>query len=227
MSMDNYDDVERHSYIIEFVKDGKKFICNRNSDMYTNIFKDKYVSFWGIEDISELDTESCDMLNIVKILYGISNYNKQEQKYINIIKKEYIDDAIENDEELLNLQFVESTKAYRKYYKDQYKKFLSELWHIKDLEDKLYDMAKKLFYKENNMSYLENSRYWDIWTDKRISIEQRILVIMLRDYIYDRKIKKFKYPFDKKQIKRTINNIISSFKKSKLNKNISFEAICI
>ena len=97
----------------------------------------------------------------------------------------------------------------------------------KDLEDKLYDIAKKLFYKENNMSYLENSRYWDIWTDKRISIEQRILVIMLRDYIYDRKIKKFKYPFDKKQIKRTINNIISSFKKSKLNKNISFEAICI
>lgn len=202
---------ERDTYIIEFIKNNTKFICNRNSDMYDRIFNDKYVKFWEVDEISALSTYACDNWYIVQILEGIDNFNKRHQKYINEIKKQYIKDAIDADEKLSNLQFTESVKAYRKFYKEQYYDFIHKLINIEHLYDKLYDMSKKLFYKDN-IDYLKTTTYWNIWNDERMTYEQRILVIMLRNYICNRKINGNKYPYPKGYVKRTINEIIKIFK---------------
>ena len=71
-------------------------------------------------------------------------------------------------------------------------------------------MSKRLFYKKNNIEYL-NKTFWEIWNDERMSYEQRVLVIMLRDYIRNAKKNGLKKPYNKGNIKTTRNLIINRF----------------
>ena len=200
--------ISRDTLIIEFIKDNKKFICNRNSDTYKYILNNNYISFWEIN-------EACKLVpiknwNIITTLKGVDNYNKRHQNYINSIKKKYIKNAIEANENIINVQFAKVTKEYFKFYKNQYDKFIDELDNINNLYYKIYDMSKRLFYKKNNIEYL-NKTFWEIWNDERMSYEQRVLVIMLRDYIRNAKKNGLKKPYNKGNIKTTINLIINKF----------------
>lgn len=198
----------RDTYILEFVKDNTKFICNRNSSDFDRIFEDKYIKFWEIDEIYELSLSDCKYCNILAVLEGMHNYNKCHQKQINEIKKKYINGHIEADVKLANIQLAYTIKSYRIFYMKQYDLFFDKMNCIHNIEDKLYEMAKKLFYKNNNIEYLCKSK-WNIWNDERLSYEQRILIMILKNYIYKlKKNQRCRYPFAKGVIKDTIKYLI-------------------
>lgn len=209
----------RDTYIIEFVKDDTKFICNRNSNEFDVIFKDKYVKFWEIKDIYDMRVSNCEQCKILTVLEGVHNYNKCHQKQINEIKKQYINGHVEADEKLANVQFANTFESYRTFYKKQYERFIQQIRHIGDTDeliDKLYNMANTLFYKSKNINYLLKSR-WYIWNDERLSYEDRILIIILKDYIYNAKSNNYKYPFQKNKIISTIKMLINDIFLNKEN----------
>lgn len=69
---------------------------------------------------------------------------------------------------------------------------------------------KKIFYKKGNENFFTLSRE-EIWNidNPDFSKEQKIIFIILRDYIKEKKQLKYYYPFIKGSIKNTINKLIN------------------
>lgn len=202
---------ERCSIIFQITKDNTSFICNRNSDGFEQIFSDKYVRFWEVKELSSLNMIDADDCKILEIIH-LSNYNLKDQKLLNKIKQKWIDELQVEEIQLSNKQFATIKKGYRNYYHELYNNFRNELYKIENINDKIYEYAKKIFYKENNQWFYKMSNF-DIWNDDRLNNEQKVICILLKNYLLDAKyIKKQKYPFTtniKRQIKILISNAIS------------------
>lgn len=201
---------KRESYILKVKKDNCYFICNRNSEDFDNIFNDKYVRFWEVNNVSQLSFSNADFCYILEIVQ-LDNYKRRHQNILNIIKKKYIDELQLNDIELSNKQMTDIRKSYRSIYYKQFIDFLTIKHNIENLDKKLYDYGKRIFYKTNNNSFF-NMTYDEIWHNEKLTDEQKVICIMLRDYIHRRKYETLsKYPFDKGNIKWRIKYIIKYF----------------
>lgn len=208
MIMNDY--IERESYILKVKKDNCYFICNRNSEDFDLIFRDKYVQFWEVNKVSQLNFSDADFCEILSIL-PLDNYKRRHQNILNDIKKRYIDELQLNNIELSNKQMTNIRKSYRSLYYRQFIDFQAVKHNINNLYDKIYDYGKRMFYKSNNDSFF-NMTYDEIWHNEKLTDEQKVICIMLRKYIYNMKyIKKSKYPFNKGNIKSTINRLIWKF----------------
>lgn len=200
----------RESYILKVKKDNCYFICNRNSDDFDNIFNDKYVKFWEVNKVSQLKFSNADFCEILQIL-PLDNYKRRHQNILNDIKQKYIDELQISNIELSNKQMTNIRQSYRNIYYQQFIDFLTIKHNINNLYDKLYDYGKKIFYKSNNHSFFMMT-YDEIWHNDKLTDEEKVICIILRDYIYDMKYNKHsKYPFLKGNIKYTINHLIRIF----------------
>lgn len=204
--------MERDSIIFKVTKDNYSFICNRNSDNFDSIFKDKYVKFWQVEELSELNFLDVDELKILEII-PISNYKRKDQKLLNEIKQKYINELNLNEEEISNKQFMEIKNNYRNYYYEEYRQFRKLLLENRDeICLDIYDYAKRIYFKSNNDWFYEMSNY-DIWISEKYNIKQKLICIILKDYLKNRKHKKEKLPFTQGRVKKTIHNLINDYTK--------------
>lgn len=202
----------RESYILKVKKDDAYFICNRNSDDFDTIFKDKYVRFWEVDEVWQLNMSDVDLCSILSVL-PLDNYKLRHQTILNNIKKRYIDELQLKDIELSNKQMATIRKTYRTIYHEQFKEFLSIKHKIQNLDKKLYEYGKRLFYKNNNESFFDMT-YDEIWHYDKLTDDQKVICIILRNYIYNKKyVYKEKYPFIKGKVNKTINMLIKEFNK--------------
>ena len=200
----------RNSLILKVKKDNSYFICNRNSQDFDNIFHDKYVKFWEVNKVSNLKFTEADFCEILEIV-PLDNYKRRHQNILNDIKKKYIDELQLSDIELSNKQMTNIRKSYRNIYYKQFVDFIIIKHSIINLSDKLYDYGKRMFYKSNNNSFFDMT-YDEIWHSSKFTDEQKVICIMLRNYIYNMKYeRKSKYPFVKGNVKNTIKWLIKSF----------------
>lgn len=214
--MDWYDFIDeyegnRKSLILYVKKKDCAFICNRNSDIYNLVFKDKYVEFWGPDDCESI-MDFCDSDVSIEILEvcDVSNYNHSDQRYLNVRKKYWLEQLQaeeERDIKWSNDLFNRTINNYRQQYRKKYNEFIQFVDRIDNIYDKCYYMAKKLFFKDNNEWFLTMT-YNDMWNYDKLTKEMRAVCMIIAPYIYIRRIDEYKLPFDKNHIKRTINQLI-------------------
>lgn len=211
--IEDHEYLKRDSVIMKVKKDNTWFVCNRNSDDFDNIFNDKYVKFWEVNNISYLNFSNCDNIEFLCIL-PLDNYNKRHQTILNKYKQKYIDELLIKNIELSNKDMTGIKKQYRNIYYEQWKEFLETLNHIEHLEEKIYDYSKKIFYAPKDKEWFYEMTRDTIWKHKKWNKEQKVIFIILRDYIRFRKYTlKSKYPFDKGNIKNKIKRLIRNFYK--------------
>lgn len=207
----------RCSYILKINIANYCFICNRNSEDYSSIFRDKYVKWWESNKLCDLDlSDEGTNIQILEVI-NLDNFKLRHQKELNIIKKQYIDEfnAVEEDKELSNKLFNDYKQNYRKLYKAMYRDFIYTLRNIDNIHNKIYEYGKKLFYKKDNDWFFNMTRE-NIWKENRFSEEQKVILILLRDYIKERRNNNEQYPFTKGMVKWRIKNIIKIYDKIEL-----------
>lgn len=202
------------SYIIRVSSDDYDFVCNRNDKTLKHIFSDSYVKFWEVQQLAEMSWFNINGFDILETVH-LSNYNKKDQEYLNTLKTKYIEKynlKPEPDKELSNLLFNNSLDNYRKFYRAQYKEFMNIVKSDDINTFLLYDIAKKLYFDYDYM-YILWLRRSEIWNLENIDKIAKNGIIILRDYLTERKFKGMKYPFDKYcNIDNIINEELSKWK---------------
>ena len=202
--------VNRTTLILKVKKDNTWFVCNRNSDDFDNIFKDKYVKFWEVTKPDDLKFSNCDICNILTEL-PYDNFNKRHQKLINPVKQTFIECLNCDNTELSNKQFNNIKNTYRHIYYNQYKEFIRIKNNIEDIEEKVYNYAKKIFYSKPK---LKKYYYWSydyIWHNTVFNDEQKVILIILRNHLLRRSTDLSYHPFEKGYIKKTIKYLIEKY----------------
>lgn len=108
--------------------------------------------------------------------------------------------------------FNNSLDNYRKFYRAQFKEFNNIVKSDEINTFLLYDVSKKLYFDYDYM-YIIWLRRCEIWNLEKIDKITKTGIIMMRDYLIDRKFKGMKYPFDKySNIDSIINEQLNKWK---------------
>lgn len=200
---------DRYTFIMKLYCDGTYFICNRNSEDFDNVFNDKYVKFWEVNQLSSLKISECKGVDIIETL-DYDNRNRRHQKYINVVKEKHIKELVNEGYNLSNKELMNINKSYRHYYQNEYyefKKMVIDMNRDPSFINILYDISKKMYFNDNNGGFFNRSRY-DIWKDKRLNNTVKVCSIILRDYVYYQKKYKRMLYINKKLIRKTLRELI-------------------
>ena len=193
------------NYILKCTFENKVFIFNRNMLALQKFVPQNIKTFWGLSD--ELCLEKMN----IELITGVPGDNKNlcDQKWLNEIKKQYISE-IENEEEqirILNViskEYTSKLKEAKDRYIDHVKKFIEPL-NRESIIKIIYGSGKclplknraenyKEFYKTGNIIYLLFSIH-PSYTGNMYKYLHGLgheLYKLLKDY-------KYLYKYDKKQ----------------------------
>ena len=193
------------NYILKCTFENKVFIFNRNMLDLQKFVPQNTKTFWGLSD------ESCLEKMNIEIITKVQGDNKKlcDQKWLNEIKKQYISE-IENEEEQIRILnviskgYTSKLKEAKKRYMEQAKKFIEPI-NRESMIKIIYDSRKypilenraenyKEFLKTGNIIYLLfsiNPSYTGN-VGKYLAKLGGELYKLLKDY-------KYLYKYDKKQ----------------------------
>ena len=199
-------DEDRFTMILKVNYNGNVYICNRSNNLaiFNHIIKDKYCKWFRIKQINEMKIPDSYVEILEELPYA--NFELEDQKKINIVKKKYIEMYKYDDDnpKLVNKALGEYKDNIRERVKNKYlqvKETIDEL-----TIDEIYQIIKFLWF--NKKQKLEFTRL-DILKDKELNWNQKVVAMVFSDYLYDRILLNKFLPFDKGvNISNKINKII-------------------
>lgn len=186
------------------------FVCNRNSQDFTQLYNDKYIRWFEYENIPsimEIDTSSVEIL---ETLYNIDNYNHRHQKDIlNPCKKKWLDrinESKDDDEVITNKVIKNCQKSIRQLIHQRFDMICENIHSLSN--DSIYEIIKQIWFNERLMKELDKPRY-KFMSNKKEMTDIGVVAIVFKDYLLDRKKTGKKLPFEKgTNINKTIYNVI-------------------
>ena len=199
----------RTTYILEIYVDNLHYIFNRHSN--SAMFNIPAIDYLYDRKYSEY-IKDCGISFLEELPF--SNYKRQDQSYINVVKKQWvckIKDAVLDDEnnsvveskinEIVTIRKTHINKLMREI-KDY---ATSIMYHVK----KLIEMTKKLWFDY----YYIDHRYRDcnkidLLKSSRLSDDEKLLFIFIRDYFDDIYSIGYKMPFKRQNFYNQMQKIM-------------------
>lgn len=213
--------MERKTYILKVTEKNeltpnKVFICNRNSDDYDKLYSDIYIDWFQYYALEEMNISDGDV-EILQIL-DYSNINCKDQKFINIYKQQYIDkfNALEENNVLCNKLLNNNIKNIRNIIQERYEDIYNTVAEMTYSD--IYTVIKEIWFSKYK-SYLSSRRFEIINQLKdELPYNQLCVLVVFKNYLFDRKRDFYKYPFDQKRIFFTIKQIL---REERLNNRVA------